>query len=448
MINTQFQWQCHPEAERVLLKLLKECIEGNEAVQNLKISLEKSTSSRLFDWIDHFKALNSKELKEELNACGFEIESEDKEYQVLHHPGAQLPRVVLYHSESAKKGIAVSVESIAQFLMVQNLCRPIEGTPFGSLRSCLIKEENGQALFVIERRGTKGIKPEDLGQLHPFKYIKASEIWQTRPRLLEDEDKAFDAIDTCLKEMVALVGKEMTAWIILECERRYWECRNSAGSIQKGRQDRLGMGWANHDHHTFRSSRRHFKRLVHLFEQIGFSCRERFWAGAQAGWGAQVMENPNCKLVLFLDVDLTPEEIAIDFAHNDLPETSRLGTIGLWCGLHGDSILQAGMHHLEAQFLFEELRDDLGRSGIKMMDPFSNFPYLKQAFTQGETWPVAPFRIERLLNNGKITKEQAEKFLSQGALGSHMENLQRREGYKGFNQNNVSVIIKETDPRK
>ena len=28
--------------------------------------------------------------------------------------------------------------------------------------------------------------------------------------------------------------------------------------IQKRRQDLLGLGWANHDHHTFRSSRAHF----------------------------------------------------------------------------------------------------------------------------------------------------------------------------------------------
>ncbi len=37
--------------------------------------------------------------------------------------------------------------------------------------------------------------------------------------------------------------------------------------------------------------------------------------------------------------------------------------------------------------------------------------------------------------------------MKQGALGSHLENLQRREGYKGFNQKNVSIIIKKTDPR-
>ncbi|HAF03215.1 MAG TPA: hypothetical protein DIT76_05750 [Spartobacteria bacterium] len=35
-----------------------------------------------------------------------------------------------------------------------------------------------------------------------------------------------------------------------------------------------------------------------------------------------------------------------------------------------------------------------------------------------------------------------------GAIGSHLENLQRKGGFKGFNQKSVSVIISATDPRK
>ena len=35
-----------------------------------------------------------------------------------------------------------------------------------------------------------------------------------------------------------------------------------------------------------------------------------------------------------------------------------------------------------------------------------------------------------------------------GAIGSHLENLERRNGYKGFNQKGVSDIIERTDPRK
>ena len=36
----------------------------------------------------------------------------------------------------------------------------------------------------------------------------------------------------------------------------------------------------------------------------------------------------------------------------------------------------------------------------------------------------------------------------QGAIGSHLENLERNEGFKGFNQTGVSEIISATDPRK
>ena len=36
---------------------------------------------------------------------------------------------------------------------------------------------------------------------------------------------------------------------------------------------------------------------------------------------------------------------------------------------------------------------------------------------------------------------------AKGAIGSHLENLERREGFKGFNQQAVSAIIAATDPR-
>lgn len=106
------------------------------------------------------------------------------------------------------------------------------------------------------------------------------------------------------------------------------------------------------------------------------------------------------------------------------------------------------MHHLEAQFDFDRLRADLASLGIDTMKPFSDSHHLRQAFTRGERWAVDPARIERLRADGRITEEQFQTFLTKGAIGSHLENLQRREGYKGFNQHNVSSIIKETDPRR
>jgi hypothetical protein len=106
------------------------------------------------------------------------------------------------------------------------------------------------------------------------------------------------------------------------------------------------------------------------------------------------------------------------------------------------------MHHLEARFEFGLLRDQLKACGVNTMKPFSDFQFLRQAFTEGERWAVRSERAERLLQSGLISREQFEQFTRDGALGSHLENLQRHGGFKGFNQKSVSAVIAATDPRK
>jgi hypothetical protein len=213
------------------------------------------------------------------------------------------------------------------------------------------------------------------------------------------------------------------------------------------RQESLGLGWGNHDHHTYRSSRVCFSRLIALFELLGFQCRERFYAGRDAGWGAQVIEQPVCGVVIFADVDLSPEEITGDFSHERLSPRNELGTIGLWCGLHGEALFEAGMHHLECQFDFDGARSQLEALGVRSMKPFTDFPFLRQCFTEGERWSVNPRKIESLLSAGLITSEQADRFRAEGAVGSHLEILERNDGYRGFNQTGINDIIRKTDPR-
>jgi hypothetical protein len=77
-------------------------------------------------------------------------------------------------------------------------------------------------------------------------------------------------------------------------------------------------------------------------------------------------------------------------------------------------------------------RAQLAALGVETMAPFTDFSYLRQAFTRGELWPVDPQRIQRLLDAGQITAEQATRFRHEGALGSHME----------------IEIITRTDPRR
>ena len=413
-------WKCHSAAEKVLLEGLEKSL--NPWLKAFSEKLEQETSSRLFDWLS-FITLPSP-------PPGFVEEGP----RLYFHPGAQLPRVVI----GDKPHIAFLVDDIAFFLKKNNLQAKMEGTPFSPLRVARFPE-----FTVMERRGTRSLLPTQETAEQTVQHLGWKARLKTRDRSLTPEQLILMA-----QEMVKDLGAGRAASLFLEVEREFWEGRNKAGQIQKRRQDTLGMGWSNHDHHTFRSSRTNFRSLVNFFETLGFYCRERYYAGKEAGWGAQIMEQKDAFVVVFLDVDLSPNEIAIDFAHTDLPDRKELGTIGLWCALHGDSIQEAGMHHLEAQFLFEDLSKDLVKEGIEMMSPFSNFNYLKQAFTKGEHWKVSPKRLEKLVQAGKITEQQAHKFEKEGALGSHLENLERREGYKGFNQKNVSVIIKKTDPRE
>jgi hypothetical protein len=274
------------------------------------------------------------------------------------------------------------------------------------------------------------------------------EKFRTRPRIFDRDEDGFDAANCLIENAIKDLGADLTCHLWFAAEREFWLRRNIAGQAQKARQDRLGLGIANHDHHTYRSSRQNFTLLIATWEKLGLKCRERFYAGREAGWGAQVMEQPVTGIVTFNDVDLTPDELIGDFSHDGLEEQNKLGTVGLWCGLHGDSFLQSGMHHLAAKFDFESLTRQLAEEmGVKMMPAFSDFPYLRQAFTEGERWKVNPQRIERLRTAAMITGEQAGQFRSSGAIGSHLENLERNDGFKGFNQAGVSEIIHATDPR-
>jgi hypothetical protein len=443
-----FYWERHAAAEQFLLDNLGDFRRQSDTLARFEERLVKQTSGRLLDWVDHLLLPDSQPVRDRMTKLGF-IPRQSSDQPVWHHPGTQLPRILLTgQGPGPKTGLALRTESVADFLQANSFRAEIEGEPFGPYRRAMVGEVHGVALLAVERRGSADLQPERQPAGYLPGYLSAVELWQTRPRTGDDEDQLWEDIFQRVEQLVAQLGAGPAAHVVCEGERRYWLSRNFAGRLQQGRQATLGLGWGNHDHHTFRSSRRHFRRLVELFTRLGFESRERFYAGEEAGWGAQVMENPAAGLALFLDVDLAPEEVAADFSREELAERQELGTVGLWCALHGDSIFGAGLHHLAALFDFERLIDDLARYGVEYMAPFSDFPYLRQAFSVAERWSVDPARVARLAGDRVISGEQAEKFLAGGAVGSHLENIQRREGYKGFNKKNVSAIIRQTDPRR
>lgn len=412
--------------------------------------MREETGTDFFEWVDHVVLPLNEE--QNLREAGFAIDElveTPKGESAYEYPRATLPRVLVRRGpEQSPSVIALRPEFVADFMARHNLAGEPEGEPCSGYRRVVIAGENGTRLEAVERGAYRGFVPTPLTPPDLRAIVKARELWQTRKRHFANDAEGFRLANQTLDRVLGLVGRDLACQYFFEAERAYWESRNRAAQVQKRRQDLLGLGWGNHDHHTFRCSREHFVELVEFLLKLGFTKRERYYAGAEAGWGAQIMEQPVTRIVVFADVDLMPDETEIDFSTTRVSPAPRLGTVGLWVGLHGESFLEAGMHHLEARFDFEVLRGQLQTCGIQTMKPFSDFNFLRQAFTEGERWPVRRERAERLLKTGLLTRDQFDRFLKDGALGSHLENLQRHGGFKGFNQKSVSVVIAATDPRK
>ena len=438
-MTTDFNWTLHPAAEALVERIVSDAIGKSPRLACLSAELGPRTSTRVQDWLD---CVGGPVLLDELDDVGY-VEGYRTAPGVWRHPGAQLPAIVV----DDHYRIDLRVDDVETFEQAQRSADVVHGSPHSGYRRAVVIEENSVTVAGVERRSWgAGVTPQQLG---PQRAAAAAQAWRVlaeRPRALTGPD-GVEAQIPLARRAVELAGVDLAASYFLQIERAYWQRSNTAGRIQHIRQDRLGLGWGNNDHHTFRSSRAAFGALIRFLQALGFRPRERFYAGEEAGWGAQVMEHPGCGGVIFADVDLTPDDAQIDFASTALPEGDHLGTVGMWCALHGESLLAAGMHHLEGQFDFDGLRYQLAERGLASMDPFSDFPHLRQAFSEAELWVVPRSRLAPLVAAGHLTAERAEELATVGGPGSHLENLARRGGFKGFNQHNVSVTMRATHPR-
>eukprot|EP01105_Mastigella_eilhardi_P000919 TRINITY_DN1112_c0_g1_i2.p1 TRINITY_DN1112_c0_g1~~TRINITY_DN1112_c0_g1_i2.p1 ORF type:complete len:389 (-),score=101.85 TRINITY_DN1112_c0_g1_i2:330-1496(-) len=346
------EFRLHPQAEALVKALVDECSGRVPALAEMAAELRAKTHASVVDFTDHL--LVTLEAAKDFESVGFVEEHVEVEAgrRVLYHPSAIFPRVVVVDAPEAPTlcvGVALAAEDALSFAMARHIVPlRVEGSVFSPYRRVLlVKEGNGIELWAVERRGWSGFVPKELPESHALKYLACRDLWLNRQRVFADCHAGMAATVELAKRLVALMGSvDQAAWVAFTVEREHWQQRNWAAVVQKGKQDSFGLGWSNHDHHTFRSSREVFPQLIELLSTFGFHKREKFYAGAQAGWGAQVMEQPVCRFAVFADVDLAPEESQGDFSAIPLPELRHLGTVGLWCALHGESALSAGLHHL------------------------------------------------------------------------------------------------------
>src|ERR1043166_6791195 len=316
----RFDWPLAYEAERLLRQRLGTFLDTNTFARELAGRMQNETGTDFFEWVDHLVVSPDDEAA--LCACGLVRDAKAETPRgevVLEHPQATLPRVLLRKGKQSPSVVAIKPEFIAAFIArnpprtaaparprrneplrsrdsaarVQAGGRETsepEGEPRSRYRRVTMSEENGARLEAIERRAYRGFVPAKLkpGELEAI--VKAQELFHTRPRHFPDDAEGVAAAHRILNRALEWVGRDVACHLFFEEERAYWESRNRAGRLQKLRQDALGLGWGNHDHHTFRCSREHFADLIKFLDKLGFEKRERFYAGTEAGWGAQISE--------------------------------------------------------------------------------------------------------------------------------------------------------------
>ena len=435
-------WTTQPVAAALVRQTLDDALARVPAASALAARLRDDIGVRLVDVLDHFRVGDAALVRTFLDA-GWE--PDPGQAGVYRNPTGHFPAIVC-----GGPGLTVGfkVEYAHEFVAAQGITASIDGAMHAPYRRVRFAANGDTAFDAIERRGSTEFAPRDPAPAT----LRAARVhlqrFRARRREFDGIGAGYDYTDALVTGAVADLGADWACWLWLRSEREYWERRNHAGRVQKARQDAHGIGWANQDHHTYDSSREWFHRCVGVLETLGFECRELFYAGHAAGWGSQILEQPAIGAVIFADIDLAPDELDIDFAHLHLEPLPFLRRAGLWCALHGESMLEAGINHLECMYDHVRLKDKLEAAGVPFMLPFSDFPHLYQALTEGEWWPVDPARVDALERAGLITAEQAEDFRLHGAIGSHLENLERNDGFKGFNQPGIDGVLRIIDPRK
>lgn len=433
------EWTIQPEAEAFLAHILKEAFDRCPEASRYRDRLLDVTAVRMRDILDHvmFKDITLTSDLEKHGWCAIGG-------GVYRHKAGMFPDFIAADSLS----IAFRVESVAQFLTVNGLDHDPEGEPLSSMRRVLAFSGDGVTFWAIERNGYTGYDRP----VHTHAELRAahlhSQSFRARRREFDSIEQGFDHTEALVDAALADLEPHWTCMLFSRADYEYWMLRCAAGRFQKARQDALGIGWSNVDHVAYDASRHWFDRTIRILEKLGFECRELFYAGAAAGWGSQILEQPVLRTTIFADIDLAPEELDIDFAHMSLPPLPRHRRAGMWCAMHGESLLQGGINHVAGLFDQRLLRRHFTDAGIRMMEPFSAFDHLYQELTQGEWRPVDPRVIDRLEQEGHMSADEAENFRMFGAIGNHLENIERNQGYKGFNQPGIDDVLRKIDPRK
>lgn len=432
------EWTEQPKSEELLRRVLRDILQEARAIQIFASRLRDSCAVRLRDIVDHIE-FSDEDFARELEDSGWICSRAN----VWVNPRGHFPMFVL---NEKRRALVVRVESVDTFLSAVGSDGLVSGEHGAPVRRVSVP---GSVIGfdAIERNGGPDFDGADTRPdlLRAANYHL--QVFRSRRRQFDCAAEGLVQTRSIVDAAANDIGAHQACALWLKAEREYWMMRCPAARLQKRRQDSAGIGWSNIDHHTYDASREHFAATIGILERLGFVRREVIYAGDLAGWGSQILEQPVLNSTIFADVDLTPHELGMDLANNCLSPLPRHRRAGLVCALHGESMLEGGLNHVAGLYDSRRLRAQLKFENVAFMPPFSDMPHLYQELTVGIRVPVDPRRVDELCRFGHLRADDAEDLRTNGAVLSHLENIERNNGYKGFNKLGIDGMLRRLDPR-
>ncbi len=392
-------------AHALVRLLLQRALAAPEA-QRLDRRLRVACSVRLRDMVDHIRHRPA--------AIFADLGWRRQEAPLWRAPHPALPDVV----EDAGFTVVLRVACIDRFLAAIGSEARIEGASHGPYRYASIFKAGDVGFAVAERHGWIGHEPPILGERKLRRARLHQQIFRTRRRQFQSGPRAIAHTMRLAEAAATDLGGPWAGALFLRAEREYWVARCAPALRQHQRQLAAGVGWCTVSHHAYACSRESFADTRRILETLGHAGAGLVRPHHDANWGGQIMDASATGAAPYtmLCVDLAAHEHTLGEAGAGLSPLTWLGPPGVWCGLHGESLLEAGLCCVSAAYDIEALSDARHRAG-------KGGP--RRTTLHDEHRAVDPRRVAVLERARYISRPQAEIHSTVGAVGAQFEVLQR-----------------------
>jgi len=343
------------------------------------------------------------------------------------HPSGGFPDIIA----GAEPCIAFRVEFIDAFVKATGLEAAVEGARHGRFRRATAFVGAGVRFVAVERRGWAGYDDANSSERKLRRAQLHQQIFRSRRRQFRDVEGGFSHTERLVDAAVADLGAPWACDLFMRAEREFWASRCDAGQVQSRRQMHAGVGWSNFDHGACCSSREHVHAAARILAKLG--CKDQETLSRDDGVAAMAFTmSPARGPALLLEVDLAAHE---DAFNDDGPSLSPLTwhrRAGLWCALHGESLLEGGLARVAGRYDQALLRRHLAHNGIETISVPEGDARLRQELAPGGLLAVSPIRVNHLERAGYLSRTRGDHLRLNGAVATHLQSVHRAGGCQAF----------------